>query len=314
MAKIKTNIISRLINKIDSLDSPIVAGIDTTIEMIPYNMQSEYFGLYGKTPYAVSEMLLAYNKSIIDNIYDLVPAVKIQIAMYEAYGIHGLDIYNKTAEYAKSRGLIVIGDIKRGDIGSTASAYSSHLTGVEIEDKMFYTWTEDIITINPYLGRDSLVPFTEACNKSGKACFVLVKTSNPGSSDIQDLISMEHGKPIYEIVGKMVSDLGKDSTDDTGYGNVGAVVGAAHREIGAKLREQMPHTFFLVPGYGAQGAEAEDLKGFFDNNGRGAIINSSRGIIANWKENPKFNENTIGEAARFAVIEMKDDIGKMMGK
>ncbi len=306
------NVINNLIKAIDSLNSPIVAGLDTALSMIPEPQKNKCFEEYGKTPEAAAGMLLGYNKMIIDNIYDLIPAVKIQIAMYEVYGTAGIDAYNETAKYAREKGLLVIGDIKRGDIGSTASAYASHLTGTIIIDHAVETWSEDMITINPYLGKDSLLPFTEACNQTGKGCFVLVKTSNPGSADIQDLVVNGYNKPIYEIVGQMVSDLGKSSLDEAGYSLIGAVVGATHRDIGAKLRHDMPHTFFLVPGYGAQGATAEDLKGFFDKDGRGAIINSSRGIIANWQKNSKFNENNIGDAAREAVNSMKNDLRKVM--
>ena len=253
-------------------------------------------------------MIVDYNKNIIDNIHDLVPAVKIQIAMYEAYGIEGIIAYEETAKYAKSKGLLVIGDIKRGDIGNTATAYASHLTGIKIKEQVINTWTEDMITVNPYLGKDSLEPFKKACESTGKGCFVLVKTSNPGSADIQDLTPTGQEKTIYEIVAEMVSDIGADSIGSMGYSLIGAVVGATHPDIGTKLRKMMPHTFFLVPGYGAQGATAGDIQGFYDRNGRGVIINSSRGIIANWRKDPKYSENNIGDAARDAVLAMKHDI------
>ena len=305
------NIMKKLIQQIDQLESPIVAGLDTTIAMIPDSMKKIFFEEYEQTPKAVSMMLTDYNRIIIDSIYDLVPSVKIQIAMYEKYGIDGLTAYNETASYAKSKGLIVMGDIKRGDIGSTADAYTAHLVGTEIQGKIVQTWNEDIITVNPYLGKDSLEPFVNGCVKSKKACFILVKTSNPGSADIQDLIAENQDKTIYEVVGQMVANLGEKFTDDTGYNPIGAVVGATHKDIGAKLRKQMPHTFFLVPGYGAQGATAEDLKGFFDKDKRGSIVNSSRGIIANWKKDDKYDENNIGDAARDAVISMKKELGNI---
>lgn len=316
------NVMSKMIKAIDQLNCPIVAGIDTTIEMIPDSIKDANLKEFGKTIEAISKMIIDYNKIIIDNICDLVPAVKIQIAMYEMYGISGLIAYEETAKYAKSKDLIVMGDIKRGDIGNTASAYASHLTGIQIEGTHFDTWSEDMITVNPYLGKDSLTPFVDACIDSKKACFVLVKTSNPGSADLQDLIVKidrddtkkveAQGRYIYEVVGEMVSDLGKKYIDETGYNPIGAVVGATHKEIGAKLRKYMPNTFFLVPGYGAQGATAEDLKDFFDKDGRGAIINSSRGIIANWQKDSRFDHTNVGDAAREAVIAMKNDLRNMV--
>lgn len=304
------NVMTKLINGIQNLKSPIVAGIDTTIEMIPESMKNKYFDEYGNNVTAVSNMILDYNKIIIDNIYDLIPAVKIQIAMYEKYGISGLNTYNETSLYAASKGLLVMGDIKRGDIGSTAEAYSSHLCGTNINENNVPVWHEDMITINPYLGNDSLTPFVKACKETGKACFILVKTSNPGSRDIQDLIIKDKEQPLYEIVGEMVSNAGSDNINACGYSQVGAVVGATHKEIGRTLRKKMPHTFFLVPGYGAQGATASDIGDFFDKNGRGAIVNSSRGIITNWQKDNKYNEKNIGDAAREATLTMKEDLNK----
>lgn len=324
------NVMEKLIESIDKLNTPVVAGIDTTINMVPKSIIKEQSKINEDPIKAVTTAILVYNKIIIDNIYDLIPAVKVQIAMYEKYGVEGINIYNETCAYAKSKGLTVMGDIKRGDIGSTADAYASHLTGVDLDGNInvdidadsnqniksenIQIWNEDMITINPYLGADSLTPFVNACRTSDKSCFVLVKTSNPGSSDIQDLITKEHDKPIYEVVAKIVSDLGHDCINKYGYSFVGAVVGATHRNIGTKLRQIMPHTFFLVPGYGAQGATASDLKGFFDNDGRGSIINSSRGIIANWQKDSKYGEHNIGEAARDAILNMKDDLTSVLGE
>ena len=308
------NVMTKLIKGIDDLKSPIVAGMDTTEEMLPKFMKDKYLEMYGRNAIAVSKMLIEYNKIIIDNIYDLVPAVKIQIAMYEKYGVSGIRAYIETASYAAKKGLLVIGDIKRGDIGSTATAYAAHLTGAEVDGIAVPTWNEDMITVNPYLGEDSLMPFVNVCKKTDKACFVLVKTSNPGSKDIQDLISKEYNEPIYESVGKMVENLGRDTVDNYGYSAIGAVVGATHREIGGRLRKIMPNTFFLVPGYGAQGAGAEDIKGFFDKDGRGSIVNSSRGIIANWQKHDKYSEQNIGSAARDAVLLMKKDLGGIIGE
>ena len=308
------NVMTSLIKKIDDLKSPIVAGIDTTDEMMPKNMKDKFYEMFGRNATAVSKMLVDYNKIIIDNIHDLIPAVKIQIAMYEKYGVSGIRAYNETATYAAQKGLIVIGDIKRGDIGSTATAYSAHLADAQIDGNSVPTWHEDMITVNPYLGSDSLVPFIDACKQADKACFVLVKTSNPGSADIQDLITKDNNEPIYESVGKMVEKLGADMVDEYGYSAIGAVVGATHSQIGSRLRKIMPQTFFLVPGYGAQGAGSEDIRGFFDKDGRGSIVNSSRGIIANWQKDDKYSEQNIGEAAREAVLNMKKDLGGIIGE
>ena len=211
-----------------------------------------------------------------------------------------------SGDKAKSKGMIIIGDIKRGDISSTAAAYAAHIGGADIEGENFDLWKEDWITINPYLGVDGIQPFIDECNKMDRGIFVLVKTSNPSSSQLQDIVV--DGQTIYEKVAGLVEEWGQQSMGTMGYSRVGAVVGATHREQGAKLRQLMPHTFFLVPGYGAQGGTGADLKDFFDKDGKGCIINSSRGIIAAYKKNPeKYGEN-VGAAARDAALLMKEDL------
>jgi len=270
--------IDRLINEITKKQNPTVVGLDPRLEMIPGFIKEERFKKHGKTPKAVGEMFYRFNKEIIDNVYDIVPAVKPQIAMYEQYGPEGLKSYIRTVEYAKERGLIVIGDIKRGDITSTAEAYAKGHIGVsEIEGERYDIYKQDAITLNPYLGFDSIEPYIKFCREFDKGLFILVKTSNPNSGEIQDLETNE-GK-IYEKVGKLVSKWGEELVGQYGYSQVGAVVGATHPEQAESLRKIMPKTYFLVPGYGAQGAKAEDLKGYFNKDGLGAIINSSRGII-----------------------------------
>ena len=285
--------IDNLISKIESLKAPIVVGLDPTPELMPARLQTD------DCPQDRAEAIVEFNCEIIDAIHDLVPAVKPQIAMYERYGMAGLDAYITTTQYAKSKGLMIIGDIKRGDIASTAEAYACHIGN----DK----WAQDAVTLNPYLGKDSVAPFLKVCGEQDKGVFVLVKTSNAGSSDLQDL-PLENGKLVYEHVADSVSDWGKDLIGASGYSKVGAVVGATFPEQGRKLRGRMPHTFFLVPGYGAQGGSGKDLQGFFDKNGIGCIVNSSRGIIAAWKKDEKFGENNIGDAAREAVLAMKADL------
>ena len=298
--------IDRLMGKIELLDNPTVVGLDPTYEMIPNDIKVEMLERYGKTSRAVAKMILQFNKKIIESISDLVPAVKLQIAMYEQYGIEGLKAYLETIVLAKRKGLIVIGDIKRGDIASTATAYASHIGGVCIENKHFDLWNEDAVTLNPYLGFDSIEPFISPCIKYDKGIFILVKTSNPSGKEIQDLIAEE--SPIYEHVSKLVSKWGELAMGGNGYSKIGAVVGATYKEQGLALRKKMPHTFFLVPGYGVQGARGSDLRGYFDKEGRGCIVNSSRGIIAAYLKDHKFGNKFFSEAAREAVLRMKRDL------
>ncbi len=301
--------IDRLIERIDELKNPTVVGLDPTFEMIPNHIKQTMFERYENTPKAVSQMFLQFNMGIIDAISDLVPAVKPQIAMYERYGLDGIVAYMQTIAYAKSKGMLIIGDIKRGDIASTAEAYAAHLSGVEVEGERFDLWQEDAVTLNPYLGTDSVDPFLKACDEYDKSIFMLVKTSNPSGKEIQDLIV--EGKPLYLHVAQLVNQWGRTSVGKYGYSKVGAVVGATYSEQGELLRKVIPNTFFLVPGYGAQGATAADLKGYFDKDGKGCIINSSRGIIAAYKQSDKYSEENYGEAAREAVITMKTTLGEI---
>ena len=302
--------IDKLITKIKLVENPTVVGLDPTYSMIPNFIKQEMLERFGKTPKAVAEMFIKFNKMIIDEVYDLIPSVKPQIAMYEQYGLEGLCAYMETCEYAKSKGLIVIGDIKRGDIASTAAAYAGHIAGVEVEGEHFDLWQEDAVTLNPYMGYDGIEPFINACNKQDKGLFILVKTSNPSSSEIQDLIV--DGMPVYDKTADLVSKWGELSMGTMGYSRVGAVVGATHKEQGAELRSRMPHTFFLVPGYGAQGGTAENLKGFFDQDGLGSIINSSRGIIAAYQNDKEVDEKDFAKASRKAVIAMRNDLQGVM--
>ena len=303
--------IDQLIKKIKETGNPTVVGLDPTLVMIPYYLKKEMFEKYGKTPKAVAEMFVEFNRLIIDATYDLIPAVKPQIAMYEKFGLDGLNAYIRTCEYARSKGLVVIGDIKRGDIGSTAEAYAGHIDGCDIEGEHFDLWKEDYITINPYLGVDGIEPFLKVLRKDEKGIFVLVRTSNPSSGELQD--KMMEDTYMYNQVADLVSKWGEDTIGEYGYSKVGAVVGATHPAQGVELRKRMPHTFFLVPGYGAQGGKGADLKGFFDENGVGCIVNSSRGIIAAYKKDALIADvENVGpefaEASRRAVIAMKEDL------
>lgn len=304
-------IIDKLIEKIKATDNPTVVGLDPRLNYIPNFITEKYFTKYGNTPKAVAKSMYKFNKYIIDAVFDIVPAVKPQIAMYERYGIEGLKAYDKTCRYAKSKGLIVIGDIKRSDIASTAEAYSDgHIGRVDINGNVYDSFAQDFITLNPYLGSDSITPFLKDCEAYEKGLFVLAKTSNPNSGEIQDLLV--DGTPIYEKVGTLIEKWGESTRGQYGFSSVGAVVGATHPEQAKRLREVMPHTFFLVPGYGAQGGKAEDLAVCFNKEGLGAIVNSSRGIIAaHMKDEYKScysDERSFAQAARQACIDMKNDL------
>ncbi|MBE5827181.1 MAG: orotidine-5'-phosphate decarboxylase [Butyrivibrio sp.] len=305
--------ISKLIDKIKETEAPIVVGLDPKLDFIPPRILSKCFDELGQTPEGAAEAFWQFNKEIIDNIRDIVPAVKPQIAMYEELGIPGLVTFKKTVDYCRENGLIVIGDIKRGDIGSTSASYAvGHLGGVKIGDTIYHGFNEDFATVNPYLGSDGVKPFINVCNLDDKGIFVLVKTSNPSSGEFQDRLI--DGRPLYEIVGEMVEEWGKESMDGA-YSNVGAVVGATYPEMGKVLRQIMPHAYILVPGYGAQGGTGKDLVHFFDKDGLGAIVNSSRGIIAAWKSDKytRFADGNVGEAARAAALDMKADIASALG-
>lgn len=302
-------IIDKLIEKIKQTGNPTVVGLDPRLDYIPNFIIEEKYEKYGHSLKAVAEAMYDFNKYIIDEIYDLIPAVKPQIAMYERYGIDGIKAYIKTIEYAKEKGLIIIGDIKRSDIASTAEAYSDgHIGKTAIKENTFDVFKQDFVTLNPYLGSDSITPFLQDCKKYEKGLFILAKTSNPNSGEIQDLLV--DGKPLYEKIGSLIDKWGADLIGKNGYSEVGAVVGATHKEQAKRLREIMPKSFFLVPGYGAQGGKAEDLAVCFDKNGLGAIINSSRGIIANHmtEQFKHLQGKDFAKASREAVLYMKEDL------
>ena len=305
--------ISKLITEIQKKNAPIVVGLDPQLGFLPKKLMKDGIKEYGESLEAVAAAVFEFNKAIIDATYDLIPAVKPQIAMYEQFGVSGLVAFRETVEYAKSKGLIVIGDIKRGDIGSTSGAYAlGHIGTVQVGSTDFCPFDEDMVTVNPYLGSDGVKPFIDVCNKNDRGIFVLVKTSNPSSGEFQD--REVDGRPLYELVGEKVAEWGQDSMDGE-YSNVGAVVGATYPEQGRILRKLMPKTYILVPGYGAQGGQGKDLVDFFNEDGLGAIINSSRGIIAahTKSEYAKFGEAHFAEASRQAVIDMLDDIRGALG-
>ena len=304
--------INKLITRIKETNAPIVVGLDPMMKFVPEYIKKAAFTEYGETLEGAAEAIWQYNKGIVDAIYDLVPAVKPQVAMYEQFGIPGMVAFKKTVDYCKEKGLIVIGDIKRGDIGSTSEAYAvGHLGKVQVGSKSYSGFDTDILTVNPYLGTDGVKPFVEACNANDKGIFVLVKTSNPSSGEFQDRLI--DGRPLYELVAEKVVEWGNMSMDGA-YSNVGAVVGATYPEMSKILRKLMPHTYFLVPGYGAQGGTAADLKHCFNEDGLGAIVNSSRGIIAAYRQEKykQFGPEHFAEASRQAVMDMVADINSVL--
>ncbi len=301
--------INQLVKEIKKKDAPIVVGLDPMLSYVPKHLVEDAYCAYGANLEGACEAIWQFNKAIIDTIYDLVPAVKPQIAMYEQFGIEGMKVFKRTCDYAKKKGLVIIGDIKRGDIGSTSKAYADgHLGTVTIEGKKFHPFTQDFATVNPYLGSDGVRPFLEVCKEEKKGIFVLVKTSNPSSGEFQD--QKIDGMPLYEVVARKVAEWGEEVMGED-YSYVGAVVGATYPEMGAVLRKIMPKNYILVPGYGAQGGQGKDLAPFFNEDGLGAIVNSSRGIICAYQKDPykeTFCPENFADASRQAVLDMKEDL------
>jgi orotidine-5'-phosphate decarboxylase len=300
--------INKLIKKIEANKAPIVVGLDPMLDYIPEGVKEKAYSEFGETLEGAAEAIYQFNKAIVDATYDLIPAVKPQIAMYEQFGIPGLIAFKKTVDYCKEKDLIVIGDVKRGDIGSTSAAYATgHLGKAVVGSKSYYAFDEDFITVNPYLGSDGVLPFIDVCKEEKKGLFILVKTSNPSSGEFQD--QLIDGKPLYELVGRKVCEWGELCMGDN-YSYIGAVVGATYPKMGEILRKLMPKTYILVPGYGAQGGKASDLAPYFNKDGLGAIVNSSRGIIAAYKmtQYEKFGADCYADASRQAVIDMREDI------
>ncbi len=309
--------INTLTEKIKKLEAPIVVGLDPTMKFVPEHIKKQAFAEHGETMKGAAEAVWLFNKGIVDAVCDLVPAVKPQIAMYEQFGVEGVHAFQKTVSYCKEKGLVVIGDIKRGDIGSTSEAYAvGHLGKMQVGETMCRGFDEDFATVNPYLGSDGVKPFIEVCKKEKKGLFILVKTSNPSSGEFQDRLVLPEGstdaskaRPLYEIVGEKVAEWAADHMGDS-YSYIGAVVGATYPEMGKVLRQIMPKSYILVPGYGAQGGRGKDLKHFFNEDGLGAIVNSSRGIIAAYQQEAyaKYGAENYADASRAAVLDMKEDI------
>ena len=304
--------INKLVEKIKKTKAPIVVGLDPMLNYVPEHIQKRAFAEYGETLEGAAEAIWQFNKEIVDATYDLIPAVKPQVAMYEQFGVPGVAAYKKTVDYCKSKDLVVIGDVKRGDIGSTSAAYAvGHLGRVQVGSKSYVPFDEDFVTVNPYLGSDGVNPFIDVCKEEKKGLFILVKTSNPSSGELQDLLI--DGVPVNERMGNMCEKWGEELPGKYGYSGVGAVVGATYPEQIAELRKKLPHTFFLIPGYGAQGATAKDIAAAFDANGLGGIVNSSRGIMTAYKKEGCDEHDFAGAAFREA-LRMRDEIMGFVGK
>ncbi len=298
----------RLNEQIKKKDSAVCVGLDPRLEQIPNFIKEKHFAKEKDAFTAAAESFIEFNKGIIDAVFDLVPIVKPQIAFYEQYGAEGIRAFKETCDYAKKKGLLVLADIKRGDIGSTAEAYAKAFLGkVDLNGKESESFNVDAVTVAPYLGWDGIKPFVVEAAKYGKGVFVLDKTSNPSSADLQDL-QMNDGRTVYEIIAHFIDSWGADDVGESGYSLVGAVIGATFPQQIVKLRALMPQTIFLVPGYGAQGGTADDVRAAFSEDFLGAIVNSSRGIIFAWESSDTFTEKDYGEAAREATLTMLRDL------
>lgn len=298
----------KLINKIKACQNPTCVGLDTSFDYLPDEMKAKC-----KTLSDVSKAILEFNVTLIDKLKDIIPSVKVQVAYYEMYGHEAMKTFADTLDYAKKAGLITIADVKRNDIGSTAGCYSSaYLGSVNINGQRFTPFDSDYITVNGYLGGDGIEPFLKDCRDNGKGIFVLVKTSNPSSGQLQNK-KFESGETLFEAMGDLVEQWGEDTRGEYGYSSVGAVVGATHPKEAAFLREKLKHTLFLIPGYGAQGGSAADLAVSFDKNGNGGIVNNSRGILCAYK-NEKYKGQSYATAAYNAAVDMREDIMSAISK
>ena len=307
------NAIDRLIDKIKEMNNPTVIGLDPRYDMLPNSIKSKY----GTDLKSVSEAILEYNYKLIDSVCDIVPAVKPQIAFYEMFGTDGIKAFCDTCKYAKSKGMIVIADMKRGDIGTTAQGYSNAAIGeTPIGEKSYSIFDVDFVTVNPYLGTDGIKPFIEDCKKYNKGIFVLVKTSNKSSGELQDL-KLEDGKTVYEKVAELVNIWGEELIGENGYSSISSVVGATYPKQLEELRKIMPASYFLIPGYGAQGGKAEDIALGFDEKGLGGIVNASRSLMCAWKSDrwkDKYSDEQFAEATRAEAIRMRDELNSAISK
>jgi len=311
------NAIDRLIEKIKEKNNPTVMGLDTRLDKIPDFIKKDAFSKFGTTEKGAAHAMIEFNKKLLDSVAEYIPAVKPQIAFYELFGEEGIKAFRETCDYAKSKDLLVIGDIKRGDIDSTAEAYSTAYLGKrKIGFKEESIFDIDFVTVNPYLGSDSIKPFIEDCIKYNKGIFVLVKTSNKSSGDLQDILAFG-GKFLYEHVAEKVTKWGEGIIGQNGYSAIGAVVGATYPQQLSTLRTILKNAYILVPGYGAQGGRAADVVKAFRNDGLGAIVNASRSITFayqsdKWKT--MYSEDRFDIAARAEIIRMRDELNKELAR
>ena len=302
----------RMIEKIVEMQNPTVAGLDPKLDFIPNYIKEKNCKAFGIGFESAAASLLEFNKGLIDALCDIVPAVKPQAAYYEMYGWQGVKALKETIDYAKKKGMFVMTDAKRNDIGATMEAYAqAHLGETALESGKQSAFGADALTVNAYLGTDGIKPLLDICNTGDKGIFVLVKTSNPSSGELQDL-KLENGKTVYQQMGEMCEKWGESLAGKYGYSGVGAVVGATYPEQLSELRKTLAKTFFLVPGYGAQGGGAKDILGAFDENGLGGIINSSRAIMCAWQKESCAEED-FANAARREALRMKDEIMSEIG-
>ena len=303
------NAIDELINKIKETNNPTVMGLDPRYDMLPKCVTDKY----PRTLEGVSKAIIEYNKALIDATYDIIPAIKPQLAFYEMFGIPGMIAFEETCKYAKEKGMIIIADNKRGDIGSTAQGYSNAYLGrTPIGEMEEAVYDVDFVTVNPYMGTDCVKPFIDDCKKYNKGMFILVKTSNPSSGELQD-VKLENGEEVYKKVAELVERWGEELRGEYGYSSVAAVVGATYPKQLQELRELVPHTYFLIPGYGAQGGKASNIALGFDKNGLGGIVNASRSLMCAykleiWKD--KFKEEEYAQATRAEALRMKDELNE----
>lgn len=305
------NVVDRLIEKIKKMNNPTVMGLDPRYEMIPECVTKKY----PQNLEGASKAIIEFNKNLIDATYDIIPAIKPQIAFYEMYGIPGIEAFYETCKYAKEKGMFVIADIKRGDIGSTAKGYSNAYLGKTKIDKTEESiFDVDFITVNPYIGSDCVSPFIEDCKKYDKGIFILVKTSNPSSGELQD-VKLENEEEVYKKVASLVEKWGEDLRGENGYSSVSAVVGATYPKQLETLRKLAPHTFFLIPGYGAQGGKPEDIAYGFDKKGIGGIVNASRSLMCAYKSDKwkdTYKEEKYAKATRAEAIRMKEELNQFI--
>lgn len=306
------NAIDRLIEKIKQTNNPTVIGLDPRYDMLPKCVTDKY----SKDLEGISKAIIEYNKVLIDATYDIIPAIKPQIAFYEMFGVPGMQAFEETCKYARKKGMIIIVDMKRGDIGSTAQGYSNAYLGKtkigDIEESIFDV---DFVTVNPYMGTDCVKPFIEDCKKYGKGIFILVKTSNPSSGELQD-VKLEDGKEVYKKVAELVEEWGKELVGEHNYSSIAAVVGATYPKQLEELRSLAPHTYFLIPGYGAQGGKANDIALGFDRNGLGGIVNASRSLMCAYKSDrwkDTYSEEEYAKATRAEAIRMKEELNQAIG-